>query len=144
MKKLLIVVIFLASAQIVSAQQIKDYKVSTETNAKERTIMLDLFRAKLQKEFKQEFVFSITVFNVSNKYAWIKGSAARKDGKKIVFKKDEADFMDCCHVEALMIKKSNGWNVAEQGAFSTDVWYDGIWKRHNAPIAIWGTDYHKD
>jgi hypothetical protein len=51
--------------------------------------------------------------------------------------------MDCCGVQALLIKKNNSWVVEEYGAFSTDVWYDGIWKRHNAPIALWGTDYHK-
>jgi hypothetical protein len=144
MKKILTALILVATTQIVLAQQIKNFKVSNDGNVIERTIILDLLRAELQKEFKQEFVFTINVFNVSNKYAWIKASAARKDGKKIVFKKDEENFMDCCHVEALMIKKSTGWAVAEHGAFSTDVWYDGIWKRHNAPIAVWGSDYHKD
>ncbi|MBP6430307.1 MAG: hypothetical protein KA319_00895 [Ferruginibacter sp.] len=143
MKKIITLLMVFACLQTTHAQQIKNYKIANDTNKTERTLMLNLVRDKLYKEFKQEFVFSVDVFNVSKKYAWITADALRKDGKAIVFKEDEASFMDCCGVQALLIKKNNSWVVEEYGAFSTDVWYDGIWKRHNAPIALWGTDYHK-
>ncbi|MFC4262793.1 hypothetical protein ACFOWM_07895 [Ferruginibacter yonginensis] len=142
MKIFFTTIVILAFNNMVTAQAIKNYKVANQANIAERTLMLDLLRSSLKKDYQQDVVFSVNVFNVSNKYAWLKATAARKDGQPIKFKADDADFMDCCHVEALFIKKSTGWAIAESGSFSTDVWYDGIWKKYNAPVAIWGSDYH--
>jgi hypothetical protein len=57
----------------------------------------------------------------------------RKDGKEIELPDDS---YDCCHVEALFKKNKEKWQILESGAFSTDVWWDGIWERTATPAAI--------
>lgn len=84
-----------------------DYKSKSKTNEKERTYLLDLLRANLSNEFKQEFVFVVEHFKISGDYAWFRGTAKRKDGKEITFS-EEIPY-DCCHVEALFKKQ---WEVA--------------------------------
>jgi hypothetical protein len=51
----------------------------------------------------------------------------RKDNNEINLP-NEVEY-DCCHVEALFKKINGSWKILEQGSFSTDVWYDGIWNR---------------
>lgn len=79
-----------------------DYKTKTKSNEKERTYLLDLLRANLSNEFKQEFVFVVEHFKISGDYAWFRGTAKRKDGKEISLSEDIP--YDCCHVEALFKK----------------------------------------
>ncbi|TGL50039.1 hypothetical protein EHQ55_07140 [Leptospira meyeri] len=105
-----------------------DYKTKTKSNEKERTYLLDLLRANLSNEFKQEFVFVVEHFKISGDYAWFRGTAKRKDGKEISLSEDIP--YDCCHVEALFKKVNGKWQISESGAFSTDVWWDGIQSRY--------------
>jgi hypothetical protein len=137
MKKIVITVCLGFVFNMGYSQMMYSYKEKTKTNSKDRTMMLDIFRANLYEDFKQEFVFVVDVFNVCNNYAWFRGSVQRKDGKKVKLDED----YDCCHVEALF-KKSNGkWLIVESGAFSTDVWYDGLWDRMNkVPRKIFALD----
>lgn len=122
---------FTATSQIITYA---DYKTKNPGNEKERTFMLDLLRSAMKKEYKQDFVFVVNTFSVSsNGYAWLMASAERKDGQSIEFSKDIEDFVDCCHVECLFQKKGTQWAIVEQGSFSTDVWFDGIWERTKAP-----------
>ncbi len=136
MKKIVLTLTLLLGFQIGFAQVVSDYKTKNKTNEKDRTLMLDILRASVYQEFKQEFVFVVNHFKVSQNYAWFMGNAQRKDGKEIVFE-DEKEMHDCCHVEALF-KKSNGkWYIVESHSFSTDLWYDGIKKRYpETPKAI--------
>jgi hypothetical protein len=114
---------------------ILDYKVKTAANAKERTEMLDALRTYLYKDLKMTLEFYVDHLKVANNYAWLQGSADRKDGKELKFPDDS---YDCCHVEALFQKKGGKWVVAEGGAFSTDVWYEAIAKKYPAaPKGIW-------
>ena len=116
-----------------SAQTIKDYRVKNTYNSKDRTMMLDILRAKMFEEYKYEFVFVVNHLKVGNNYAWFKGEAQRKDGGLIRL----IDAEECCHVEALFKKSSGKWYIVESGAFSTDLWYEGIENRYpNAPSAI--------
>lgn len=105
-----------------------DYKTKTKTNEKERTYLLDLLRANLGNEFKQEFIFVVELFKISGDYAWFRGTAKRKDGKEITLS-EEIPY-DCCHVEALFKKTNGKWQISESAAFSTDVWWDGIQSRY--------------
>jgi len=133
MKNTFYTLILVFFSQIIIAQNVKNFKTKTSANKYDRTMMLDILRANLYQEFKQEFVFVVNHFKVSNGYAWFEGNAQRRDRAKI----NLPDDYDCCHVEALF-KKSNGkWYIIESGAFSTDVWYDGIWEDHDGvPRAI--------
>jgi len=89
--------------------------------------MLDAFRADLYKEWKLKFEFVVSYFKRSGDYAWFKGATERKDGKEMAFPDDT---YDCCHAEALFQKKAGKWIMLEGAAFSTDVWYWGISKKH--------------
>ena len=142
MKKTFLLLVFVFIGFHSFSQKMLNYKVKTKENEKDRTMMLDILRATYYPEYKQEFVFVVNVFNVANNYAWFKGTAQRKDGKLI--KLDEEEPNDCCHVEALFKNKSGKWYIVESVAFSTDVWYDGIWERvPEAPKIIFGSDFHK-
>lgn len=115
----------LLSSKNLNAQNIKDYKTKTQTNDTERGKMLDLLRAELYRSHKQEVQFVVEKLNVLGDYAWFQGQVQRKDGKAFVTQGEE----DCCHVEALLRKKSGKWYIEEMDAFSTDVWWEGIWER---------------
>ena len=115
-----------------SAQTVYDYKVKTKDNAADRTKMLDILRAKLYEEFRQEFVFVVDKLNVSGGYAWFQGVAKREDGMPVQVDEN----LDCCHVEALMKVSKGKWYIVEMGAFSTDVWWYGLWERTDAPKKI--------
>ena len=121
-----------ASSNTASAQKVLDYKVKNSTNQADRTAMLNLLRAAMKKEFEIEFQYVVNKFNVSNGWAWLACDAQRKDGKKLEI--DES--YDCCHVEALFQKVNGKWTIYDHGAFSTDVWWEGIGERSGAPAAI--------
>jgi hypothetical protein len=131
MKKFLsfILLIFCFGIQclnMLNAQSIQDFSVKNSSNDIERNFMLDLLRAKIKSEFKQNAKFSINHFLLSGNYAWFTGGVMRSDGSRLVFPK-VVDYYDCCHIEALFEKDSKGkWKIAESNAFSTDVWYTCI------------------
>ncbi len=112
-----------------NAQSIKDYKVKTTANNKERTQMLDLLRAEMYRGHKQEVQFVVEKLNVLGNHAWFQGQVQRKDGKEFEIEGEA----DCCHVEALLSKKSGKWYIEEMAAFSMDVWWDGIWEEKKLP-----------
>lgn len=103
------------------AQSLLNFKVKNESNAKERTQMLDLLRNDIKKEINQDVIFVVEHFMCSGIYGWMEGSVQRKDGKPLSFPND---FYDCCHVEALFKRVNGSWTLKAQGAFSTDVWYN--------------------
>jgi hypothetical protein len=129
-----LLLILLMAGTALNAQTVKDFKVKNNTNTAERTIMLDLLRNKMKTDYKMEFKYVVNHFKVSGNFAWLKCDAQRKDGKEITF--DEEGAYDCCHVESLFKKVNNKWTILEYGAFSTDVWYEGIGERLGAPAAI--------
>jgi hypothetical protein len=122
-----------------NGQTVVDLKAKTPSNEKERTLMLDILRAKLYEDYKQEFVFVVRHFKASGAYAWFEGDAQRKDGKQIRF---DSDFPhDCCGVTALFKKGGSKWLIVESGAFGTDVWWSGIGSRHpEAPRSIFPSE----
>jgi hypothetical protein len=115
-----------------SAQAVYDYKVKTKANESDRTKMLDILRAKLYEEYRQEFIFVVDKLNVSDGYAWFQGVVKRNDGEPVQVNEEE----DCCHVEALMKISKGKWYIVEMAAFSTDVWWEGLWERTGAPKKI--------
>ncbi|WP_425270112.1 hypothetical protein [Leptospira kemamanensis] len=123
-----ILLVFLFSFGLYSQTNVLDYKTKNKSNEVERTYLLDLLRANLTKEFKQEFVFVVEHFKLSGDFAWFRGTAKRKDGKEIELAEDLP--YDCCHVEALYKRVNGKWQIAESAAFSTDVWWDGIQLRY--------------
>jgi hypothetical protein len=115
-----------------NAQMVVDYKVRSALNATDRTVMLDLLKNKMKNEYKSDFVFVVRHFKVANNVAWFMGDAAWKDPKRMILSADR----DCCHIEALFKKIRGKWQIIESEAFSTDVWYEGIWDRYTVPKAI--------
>lgn len=113
----------LLSLQLGFSQTLRDFKKKTETNAKERTAMLDLLRTDIKNDLEQDVIFVVNHFKVYGNYAWMEGTVQRKDGKELKFP-DEA--YDCCHVEALFKKVNGSWVLKANGAFTTDVWYTCI------------------
>ena len=127
MKKNLFVLCLLISFACLG-QSIESFKKKTSYNSKERTLILDIIRASLYQDYKQEFIFVVNKLNVSNRYAWFEGDAVRKDGREV-----RTYDGDCCHVEGLLKKKYGKWYIVELAAFSTDVWYSEIWDEYNIP-----------
>lgn len=84
------------------AQNIQDFKTKNSANQKERTAMLDLLRAKMKKSLKIECSYVVEHFKVSSNYAWMKGTAQRKDGKPLELNPDLD--LDCCMVTCLFKK----------------------------------------
>jgi hypothetical protein len=141
MKVLYIFILLIGCQQILHAQKVLDYKTKTSANQAERALLLELLRKAMYKEFKQEFVFAVDRLNVYNGYAWLKSNASRRDGKEI--KLDAEIPYDCCHVEALFVKKNGKWQIYEYGSFSTDVWWVSLWDDKKIPIKVFGDDYYE-
>jgi hypothetical protein len=96
-------------------------------------MMLDILRANMYQQYKQELIFEVKHFKMGNGYAWFMGNAVRKDGRQV----NTGEYSDGTHVEALFTKKGDKWYLVESGAFSTDTWWVGIsWKYPRAPKAI--------
>ncbi len=104
-------------------QTLRDFKKKTEENTKERTSMLNLLRDDIKNDLEQDVVFVVNHFKVYQNYAWMEGVVQRKDGKELKFPDNE---YDCCHVEALFKKVNGSWVLKDNGAFSTDLWYECI------------------
>jgi hypothetical protein len=131
----------LALSSAMHGQTVVDLKTKTPSNEKERTLMLDILRAKLYEEHKQEFVFVVRHFKSGGAYAWFEGDAQRKDGSQIRFEPDIPH--DCCVVTALFKESGSKWHIVESGAFGTDVWWLGIGARHpDAPRSIFPSAPH--
>lgn len=129
-----LVCLLLLAGTWVNAQTVRDFKTKNSTNTAERTIMLDLLRNKIEAEYSLECKFVVNHFKVSGNFAWFMGDAQRKDGKEITFEEEGAN--DCCHVECLFKKVNDQWTLLEYAAFATDVWYEGIGERVQAPAVI--------
>lgn len=132
MKIYFLVVFSFLIATTTKAQKVVDYKTKSALNAADRTVMLELLRTKMKNEYKSDFLFTVRHFKVANNAAWFMGDAAWKVPKQMVLSADK----DCCHVEALFKKIRGKWQIIESEAFSTDVWYEGIWDRYTLPRAI--------
>lgn len=117
------------SSGIVFGQTIYDFKTKSANNEKDRTMILDLVRGSLYQSHRQEFIFVVNKLNATNTHAWFEGDAQRKDGRKVAME----EYEDCCHVEALLKKSGGKWYIMELSAFSTDVWWDGLWNRYRLP-----------
>ncbi len=128
MKKSIIYLLFLFILQNAVAQKILNYKVQNTQNEKERTLMLNLVRAKLYKDYHQDFIFVVKHFKVNGNYAWLMADLKRKDGRKV--KMHDWEEGACCHVEYLFKKRGSIWKIKEGGEFSTDVWWWGISQRY--------------
>lgn len=140
MKKTLFSILLAACLQTGFSQAVLNYKVKNAANEKDRTMMLDIYRASLYQEYKQEFIFVVNHFKVSQNYAWLMADVQRKDGKQV--KMPDPDGYDCCHVEALFKKTDGKWYLVESGAFSTDVWFMNIRdKNRNVPRSIFPPNY---
>jgi len=122
-------------------QPVVDLKTKTASNERDRTAMLDILRAKLYEEHRQEFVFVVKHFKMGGTYAWFEGEVQRKDGKQIRFDGDGE--YDCCMVTSLFKKSGSKWYIVESGAFGTDVWWTGVGARNRqAPRSIFPADPH--
>lgn len=133
-KSLVLFLLLFSLNSFAQTTKVSDYKIKNNANGKDRSEMLDAFRESLYKDWKLRFEFFVKYFKVSGNYAWFEATAVRKDGKDMAF---EDDSYDCCHAEALFKKQNGKWTVLEGAAFSTDLWYDGINKRHpEVPAAI--------
>ena len=108
MKLYLLTALFILMTSISFSQRIYDYKTKNNENSSDRTLLLDIYRAKLYNDYKQEFVFVVNHFKVGGNYAWLMANVERKDGRKVRML-DDGDAWDCCHVEALFKKSRAKW-----------------------------------
>jgi hypothetical protein len=137
MKNISIIIIFTLLSNFMNGQALYDYKVKDAFNEIERTKILDKLRSQLYKDYKQSFIFEVKKLNVCNNYAWFEGNVINKDGSEVIIK--NVDYpIDCCHVEGLLQNKNGIWYIVEYNAFSTDLWFEGIWDRRKAPKKIYG------
>jgi hypothetical protein len=135
MKKILFFIFLGLSIQTAHSQTVQNFKVKNASNQKDRTMMLDILRADLYQNLKQEVVFVVKHFKVAGNYAWFEGEAQRKDGRQIRFPTDGE--YDCCMVTSLFKKSNNKWYIVEKDAFCTDVCYWAIATRYpQAPKSI--------
>ncbi len=144
MKNTLLSILLLAASQIMVAQKVVSYKNETVNNKKDRAQILNTLRRTMYKEYKQDFIFTVGTLNVFQNYAWLTVEVARKDGKAIVFKKEDEGFTDCCHTEALLQKQNGKWVIVEYADFSTDVWYADpeMWKKYKITPKIVGPNFN--
>jgi|GEM_PF-645494 len=73
MKTAILSILLLLIAFLSQAQSLKDFKKKTETNAKERTQMLDLLRTDIKNSLEQDVVFVVDHFKVFEKHGFIWG-----------------------------------------------------------------------
>jgi hypothetical protein len=136
MKKFILSLSFILLVFVGNTQRIFDFKIKNAENNSERTLMLDILRAKLYENHRQEFIFVVKHFKIGNNYGWLMADVQRKDGKKVKMP-DEGDAWGCCHIEVLFKKSGSKWYVVESVEFSTDVWWQGISNKYpSAPKAI--------
>jgi len=121
MRYLCIILIFMAVQS--NGQSLKNFQKKNDSNAKERTDMLDLLRNDIKNHIEQDVVFVVDHFLVYGNYAWLEAKVQRKDGKPVVLKEE---WLECCHVEALFKRVNSSWVLKLHGAFSSDVWYSCI------------------
>jgi hypothetical protein len=133
--KQLLIGIFLIVSVLTKAQQILDFKIKSEANAKDRTFMLDLMREEIYRIEPIEIKFVVEHFKSASNYAWFEGTAQLKDGKPLDFGPDFPG--DCCRVLTLFQKINGIWTIAEFMPFCTDVCHMGIANRFpKAPKGI--------
>lgn len=117
-------IIFNASAQLKTtpstpSNTLED-RVKTDSNKKEVIELLDILRADLYTDFKQDFVFVVKEASFKKNYSWVIGEAQRKDGENIRMIDNNST---CCRVEALYKKNQGVWHLIEAQAFSKHPWY---------------------
>ncbi len=133
--KQLILGLFLWGTSMANAQVIANLKVKTPANEKDRTMMLDILRATMYPEFKQELIYKVNHFKMGGGYAYFVGEAFRKDGREIQL--DEDNPHECCYVGALFVKKQDKWYLGESCIFPTDACNVGVSQRNpRAPKGI--------
>ena len=114
-------IIFNASAQLkTTSSNILEDRVKTDSNKKEVIELLDILRADLYTNFKQEFVFVVKEISFKKNYSWFIGEVERKDGENIRMIDNNST---CCQVEALFKKNQGRWHLIEAQAFSKHPWY---------------------
>jgi len=114
-------IIFNASAQLkTTPSNTLEDRVKTESNKKEVIELLDILRADLYTNFKQEFVFVVKEISFKKNYSWFVGEVERKDGENIRMIDNNSN---CCRVEALYKKNQGVWHLIEAQAFSKHPWY---------------------
>ena len=70
MKKILFLIFLGLSIHTAHSQTVQNFKVKNASNAKDRTMMLDILRADLYQNVKQELVFVVDHFKVAGNYVW--------------------------------------------------------------------------
>ena len=114
-------IIFNASAQLktTSPNTLED-RVKNESNKTEVIELLEILRADLYTNFKQEFVFVVKDVSFKKNYSWFVGDVQRKDAENIRMLDNNST---CCKVEALFKKNQGVWHFIEAQAFSKHPWY---------------------
>lgn len=116
------------------SQTVQDWTIKSKENQADRSQILDVARAEVKKDIKQEVIFQVTYLKTAGNYAWFQANVLAKNGGEL---KMPNDFYDCCHVEGLFEKVNGVWKVVEFVGFSTDVWYWGIAEKYpKAPKSI--------
>ena len=110
-------------------------------NSAERTVILSVLRAPVEKELKQKIQFSVEHFKVAGNWAFLSGAPQNIRGGRPSYRGTEyqeaidADMFDN-NFFALLRKTGGKWRVVKYLIGCTDVCYATWWKDHKAPKAI--------
>jgi len=137
MKKLIIAVLaFGGLMPFLSTVAVAQVQVVGRANPERKPIM-DALRPAAKKDLGPPVEFVVRTLNISGNFAYAEVEAQRKGGGRIDIARtpfgrsntDALDFVDCCHIQSILLKKKGRWVEIERTAFATDYGMDPKWCR---------------
>lgn len=112
-----------------------------ERGSAARKAIFDALRVPVEKELKQDILFSVSELNVSGNWAFFGGEPLAAGGGRPDYRNTEyqsaleSDMFDN-NIFALFKKSGGKWKVVKYYIGCTDVCYASWWKDYKAPKAI--------
>lgn len=89
----------------------------------ERRALMDAVRPVVQAKVGGSVQFVVNHIAVSGAHAFVMLEPQRPGGAEIVYRGEDAEFMDGLHTEALLTRRNGRWTVEDHAIGSTDAWY---------------------
>lgn len=99
----------------------------------ERTAILDAVRFPLQAAINENVIFVVDHMKVEGTWAFLIATPKTKSGGQIDYRgtKFAADAQEADELTVALLRKTGGkWVSVTHGYFTTDVWWDGLWKEY--------------
>lgn len=126
-----------AAVSTAAAQQVR----TPEKGSPERKAILDALRVPVEKDLRQQIVFSVSDMRVAGNWAFVGGAPQRPDGSspdysKTKYAEAEGSGAFDNNIFALLRKSAGKWTVRTFAIGCTDVCYADWWSRYKAPKAV--------